>query len=256
MRILIVEDEIKTAKALARFLQSVKPEIVISGMVESVEDTILWISQKNPVDLIFMDIQLADGSCFDIFEAVKIEAPVVFCTAYSEYTTLAFKNNGIDYILKPFTKVDIENALLKVEELSNFFQRMAQPDSKLLEVIKSLTKEKEGKTSFLVFHHHSYINIATAEIKYFYKSLTGVFAVIDEMNAYPIKESLDEIQRLLNPDDFYRINRQYIIAFKSIKEVQHYFDRKLLVKLVLNTVEKLIVGREKSTLFLSWLGNK
>ncbi|SKA33290.1 DNA-binding response regulator, LytR/AlgR family [Chitinophaga eiseniae] len=256
MKILIIEDEVKTASALSRHLHAMRPGTIIAGAIQSVEEAVLWFNRKEPVDLVFMDIQLTDGACFDIFKSVKVEAPVIFCTAYSEYTTQAFKNNGIDYILKPFTQADIENALLKVEHFSSFFQRTAQADTRLLDLLKSISGEKQGKTSFLVFHQHSYINLSTSEIKYFYKSLTGVFAVTDESHEYPMKESLDEIQRLLAPRDFYRINRQYIIAFKSIQEVQHYFDRRLTVTLVVKTAEKLIVGREKATSFLHWLGDR
>lgn len=256
MKILIIEDEVKTAGALTRHLQAVRPDTIIAGTIQSVEEAIAWFSRKEAVDLIFMDIQLTDGACFDIFKSVKVEAPVIFCTAYSEYTTQAFKNNGIDYILKPFTRADIESALLKVEHFSSFFQRTTQADTRLLDLLKSISGEKQGKTSFLVFHQHSYINLSTSEIKYFYKSLNGVFAVTDESHEYPMKESLDEIQRLLSPPDFYRINRQYIIAFKAIREVQHYFDRRLTVTLEVKTSEKLIVGREKATSFLHWLGDR
>lgn len=256
MKILIIEDEVKTASALARIIQALRPGAVIAGMVQSVEEAVSWLRQEHPADLIFMDIQLTDGTCFDIFKSVKAEAPVIFCTAYNEYTTQAFKNNGIDYILKPFTQADIENALRKVEHFSNFFQRTTQADTRLLDIIKSISGEKKGKTSFLVFHQHSYINLSTSDIKYFYKSADGVFAVTDEKHMYPMKESLDEIQRLLDPLDFYRINRQYIIAFKCIREVQHYFDRKLTVSLIIDAPEKLIVGREKATAFLHWLGDR
>ncbi|QJB30148.1 response regulator transcription factor [Chitinophaga oryzae] len=256
MKILIIEDEVKTASALTRHLLAVRPDTIIAGTVQSVEEAVSWFGRKEPVDLIFMDIQLTDGTCFDIFKSVQVEAPVIFCTAYSEYTTQAFKNNGIDYILKPFTKADIENALLKVEHFSSFFQRTAQADTRLLDLLKSITGEKQGKTSFLVFQQHSYINLSTSEIKYFFKSAAGVFAVTDENHEYPVKEPLDEIQRLLAPQDFYRINRQYIIAFKAVREVQHYFDRRLTVTLVIKTPEKLIVGREKATAFLQWLGDR
>lgn len=255
MNFLIIEDEIKTAKSLARIIHNIRPKFRIVSILQSVEAVVNWLQHEEMPDLIFMDIQLADGKCFKIFEDTEINVPVVFCTAYSNYTFEAFKNNGIDYILKPFKEDDIEQALKKVEQFQNYFQHKSQ--SELLEIIMKVSALGKTKTNFLIFSQNKYLNIPTDEISYFYKNAEGIFINTVHNNSYLIKDTLDEIQRQLNTQDFFRVNRQYLIAFNSIKEVQHYFNRRLLLLLRnVETGEKILVSREKATVFIDWLANR
>lgn len=255
MKILIIEDETKTAKSLERLIQSLHPEAVILDILQSVKSSVKWFDSNNDPDLIFMDIQLADGLSFEIFDSVSISSPIIFCTAFNEYALQAFKNNGIDYILKPFNKNDIELALNKIKSLKQYFRKNILPAEEISEILKSLTVE-ETKKSFLVYSQSSYINIATDSIAYFYKSLNGINLVTYDNQRYNINESLDEIHRMVGKQFFFRINRQYLVSFKSIIEVQHYFSRKLIVKLTVATEEKLLISREKGNAFLEWLGNR
>lgn len=255
MDILIIEDEIKTAKFLGSLLQELRPHSRILATLQSVSSSVQWFANQEQPDLIFMDIQLADGICFDIFEKTNISAPVIFCTAFNDYATQAFKNNGIDYILKPFTKEDIQEALYKTERPSDKVRNHNFPNEELMSVLKTLSKEP-GKKNFLIYDQNKYINVPTEKIAYFYRGEDGVHLVTEENKKYAVAESLDELHHLVGITFFYRINRQYLVAFKSIMEVQHYFDRKLVVKLQCPVGEKLIVGREKATNFLDWLRDR
>lgn len=253
MNILIIEDELKAAKSLVTMVKAVRPASVIVSQLQSVESAIKYLSENEMPSLIFMDIQLADGISFDIFKRVAICCPVIFCTAYNEYSLEAFKANGIDYILKPFSREDIEIAFEKVEQLKNYFQQNLVPD------IGNLLNRLEpqlGKKSFLVFKHNKYITIQTDTIAYFYIKHEMVHIVCLDKQEYPVNQSLEQIFSLLSPCMFYRLNRQYIINFNAIKEIEPYFARKLYVKLNIPTEERLLVNKEKSSSFLHWMENR
>ncbi|MDB4903948.1 MAG: two component transcriptional regulator, LytTR family [Mucilaginibacter sp.] len=252
MNILIIEDEVKIARALAQLIVNVQPEAKIVASKQSVSGAVLYLTTNNRPDLIFMDIQLADGLCFEIFKEVKIVSPVVFCTAYDYYAIEAFKSNGIDYILKPFSKETILKTFEKVSKFQSFFQN---PKNDLLniEALLSRISVPVEKKSFLVFKNNSYITIATENIAFFYiRNEIHTIVTFDEKE-YGITQSLDEVHNLVSDKQFFRLNRQYLINFAAVKEVEHYFSRKLLVKLVISTSAQLIVGKDKATIFLGWL---
>ncbi|WP_264538333.1 LytR/AlgR family response regulator transcription factor [Flavobacterium sp. N1736] len=255
MTILIIEDEIKTAKALGQIILSIRPDAQILAYIQSIETAVEYLKEKDQPDLIFMDIQLADGLCFEIFKRVEIISPVIFCTAFDNYAIDAFKANGIDYILKPFSRESITLAIKKAGELKNFFQRNQKniPDFDYL-----LTRQGEhtGKRSFLVFKNNKYVTIQTDTIAFFFIHYETVSIMTFDKCLYPLAQSLDDVSKLLAPGQFFRINRQYLVNFSAIKEVEHYFSRKLLVKLSIPTEERLLIGKEKTTAFLSWLENR
>jgi two-component system response regulator LytT len=255
MNIIIIEDEVKTAKALARLITEIKPGTKILASIQSIETAIHYLQQNPKPDLIFMDIQLADGICFEIFKQVKVISPVIFCTAFDDYALEAFKTNGIDYVLKPFTKASITGAFEKVQELQNFFQS-ASKDILSIEALLSRSHDNGGKKRFLVFKNNKYITVATENIAYFYiRNETPTIVTFDQLE-YPVSQSLDEIHSLLPAKQFFRLNRQYLISFSAIKEVEPYFARKLFVNLAVPTPEKLLIGKDKTTIFLTWLENR
>jgi DNA-binding LytR/AlgR family response regulator len=253
MNIIIVEDEIKAAKSLANMITSIKPEAKIVATIQSIERAVTYFSENERPDLIFMDVQLSDGICFDIFKAVKITSPVVFCTAFDEYTLEAFKSNGIDYIVKPISKESIVNAFKKVEELKNFFQQSNQPD--ISELITKLGSP-EGKKTFLVFQDNKYITVPTDTIAYFYIKREATTIVCFDKQEYVLPQSLDHVHSLLAPSQFFRVNRQYLINFSAVKETERYYTRKLFVRLVLPTPDTLLINKEKMYEFLNWLENR
>jgi DNA-binding LytR/AlgR family response regulator len=254
MNIIIIEDEIKTAKSLERTIAELKPEARITGRYQSVSSSVAALSEGIMPDLIFMDIQLADGLCFEIFKLVNITCPVVFCTAFDEYSLEAFKNNGVDYVLKPFSKEDIQHALKKVEELKNFFQLKTTPAWE--ELLSKLAPPASGKTSFLIFINQKYKTVNVEDIAFFYISHDTTWITCFDKQRYPIDQSLDQITHAVSAKQFFRLNRQYLVNFKAIKEIEPYFLRKLFVKLVLETPDKLLVNKEKSHSFLTWMDER
>lgn len=251
MNIIIIEDEPRTAKSLENILIDLKPDAEIIGRYDSIESSVAGLSAASP-DLIFMDIQLADGLCFEIFKSVKVTCPVIFCTAFDEYSLEAFKSNGVDYILKPFSREDIWEALKKVDALENFFQKKA-PD--VVDLLSKLNPSS-GKTSFLVFKNQKYTTVQTENIAFFYIRNDATSIMTFDRQEFPLNQSLGQVAELVSPKQFYRVNRQYLINFKAVKEVEHYFLRKLYIKLVIETPEKLFVNKEKAHGFFAWLENR
>jgi two-component system response regulator LytT len=255
MTIVIIEDEVKTAKALGQLILSIRPDAQILSYIQSIDGAVSYLLENDHPDLIFMDIQLADGLCFEIFKNVEVLSPVIFCTAFDDYAIEAFKSNGIDYVLKPFSRESIAQAIKKVGELKNFFQRnkKAMPD---FDYLLTRTGENKGKSSFLVFKNNKYQTVLTENIALFYiKNETPTIMTFDKTE-YQITQSLDEVHKLLSTTQFFRINRQYLVNFSAIREAEHYFSRKLIIKLTIPTEEKLLIGKEKATAFLSWLENR
>jgi DNA-binding LytR/AlgR family response regulator len=239
MKIVIIEDEVKAARSLALMIQSIAPEAEIVASLQSVQSSIDYFSNNESPSLIFMDIQLADGRCFEIFTETVIKAPVIFCTAYDEYAIESFKANGIDYILKPFTEDKLTIALNKVHSLKTFFQ-----------------VQYEGKKSFRVFKNNRYIVIAADNIAYFHiKNEIPVIHTFDG-EEYFIHQSLDVISTMLAPGQFYRVTRQYLINFSAVSEAEHYFSRKLLIHLKVKTPDQIIINKNNTTAFLNWLDNR
>ncbi|OJV14784.1 MAG: DNA-binding response regulator [Dyadobacter sp. 50-39] len=255
MKIVIIEDEIKTARSLAQLITTLRPEAEVVATIQSVERAVEFLTKTPRPDLIFMDIQLSDGLCFEIFEAVKVEPPVIFCTAYDHYAIEAFKANGIDYLLKPFKKEHIEGALHKLSQLKSYFSS----ETTLVPELEMLLKKiggPEGKKSFLVFHQNKYITIKTETIAFFYIHNETTWLRTFDNHDYTIPQPMEEVQGLVPSSQFYRLNRQYLVNFDAVKEVEHYFSRKLFIKLTLPTPEKLLIGKEKVSHFLGWLENR
>ena len=253
MNIIIIEDELKTAKSLENIILSLRPDVKIVGQYQSIEGSVKALSEQPQPDLIFMDIQLADGLCFEIFKQVKVNSPIVFCTAFDEYSLEAFKRNGVDYVLKPFSKTDIQEAFQKVDGLQNFFQQKVIPDlSNLLTKLSS----PAGKESFLVFKNQKYTTVQTENIAFFYIRNDASTIMCFDKQEFALSQSLDQITTMVSSKQFFRVNRQYLVNFKAIKEIEHYFLRKLFVKLVMETADKLLINKEKTPAFLSWMEDR
>ncbi|NUY79539.1 response regulator transcription factor [Flavobacterium sp. MAH-1] len=252
MNIVIIEDEPKTAKSLENLILDLKPEAEIIGWYDSVESSVAALSKAQP-DLIFMDIQLADGLCFEIFKSVTISCPVIFCTAFDQYSIEAFKSNGVDYILKPFSRDDIWEALKKVDELKNFFQKNATPD--LNDLLNKLNPSA-GKTSFLVYKNLKYTTVQTDDVAFFYIKNDSTFLVTFDRQEFPLTQTLTQVASLVSAKQFFRVNRQYLVNFKAVKEIEHYFLRKLYIRLAVETPDKLFINKEKSHAFFSWLEDR
>ncbi|MGE8512216.1 MAG: LytR/AlgR family response regulator transcription factor [Chryseobacterium culicis] len=254
MNIIIIEDEFRAAKSLQNLISELKPDSKILGVYDSIEASIEGLKKIKP-DLIFMDIHLSDGLSFEIFKSVDITCPVVFCTAFDQYMLDAFKSKGVDYVLKPFSREDIAEALRKVDELKKFFQKNDLPDLELL-IQKINQPTPTGKSSFLVFKNQKYTTVLTEDIAYFYIHNEITHLVTFAKEQFPLTQPLGQVAEQVSDKQFFRVNRQYIINFKAIKEMEHYFQRKILVKLTIETPEKLLINKEKTHSFFTWLEDR
>jgi len=253
MNIIIIEDEFRAAKSLQNLILDLRPGSKILGVYDSIETSVEALSKDIKPDLIFMDIQLSDGLSFEIFKTVDITCPVIFCTAFDQYMLDAFKSKGVDYILKPFSRDDISEALKKVDELGKFFRKNELPD---IESLLQKISLPAGKTSFLVFKNQKYTTIPTESVAYFYIHNEITHLVTFDKEQFQLSQPLGQVAEQVSGKQFFRINRQYLVNFKAIKEMEHYFQRKILVKLVIETPEKLLINKDKTHSFFSWLEDR
>jgi len=254
MNIIIIEDEFRAAKSLQNLITELKPEAKIIGVYDSIEMSINALKDSKP-DLIFMDIHLSDGLSFEIFKQIEVTCPVVFCTAFDQYMLDAFKSKGVDYVLKPFSREDIAEAFRKVDELKKFFQKTELP--KLEAIIQKITQpQNPAKSSFLVFKNQKYTTVPTENIAYFFIHNEITHLMTFDKQQFQLTQTLGQIGEQVSQKQFFRVNRQYIINFSAIKEMEHYFQRKILVKLTVETPEQLLINKEKSHSFFTWLEDR
>lgn len=255
MNIIIIEDEFRAAKSLQNLLLELKPDAKIIDIYDSIETSVEALSKGIKADLIFMDIQLSDGLSFEIFKQVEITCPIIFCTAFDQYMLDAFKSKGVDYVLKPFSRDDIAEALKKVDELKMFFQKNELP--KLEALLQKINQpQSTGKSSFLVFKNQKYTTIPTENIAYFYIHNEITHLMTFDKQQFQLTQTLGQVAEQVSQKQFFRVNRQYIINFTAIKEMEHYFQRKILVKLTVETPEQLLINKEKSHSFFTWLEDR
>lgn len=254
MTALIIEDEAPAARRLKKLIEEVEPEIAILDVIESVEAAVRWISSNPSPDLYFMDIQLADGVSFEIFQKVKVNAPIIFTTAFDEYALKAFKVNSIDYLLKPVQAHELSQSIHKYKELVGTSKSMDRGEAlqKLLEDYK--INKKEYKTRFLVKLGERLIPIDTSDIIYFKSEDKLTFIFSKNGNKNLIEHTLDNLEKMLDPVHFFRLNRQYIAHISSIDTIHNYFNGKLKLFLKNKTKEEVIISRDKAPLFKEWLG--
>lgn len=255
MTILIIEDEARAAQDLATMLRNVLPTGRLLACLDSVETAVAWLRQHPAPDLIFMDIQLADGVSFEILRDVEVTSPVIFCTAYDEYALKAFQLNSIDYLLKPLEEADLKRSL---DKLAAMRENLGDWPQKLLNWFSQQppARSSGGKTSFLVSFKGKMFPVSTQEAAYFTIEDGLSFLITFDGRKLPLSQTLDVIEEQLDPHHFFRANRQYLIAFGAVKEVEPYYARKLAVKLRSVKPETILISREKATSFLHWLDNR
>lgn len=250
MTIVIIEDEQRTAEDLAKTILKINPEIKIVAKLAAVEDAIHWFQQNKQPDLIFSDIQLGDGLCFEIFKSLSITTPVIFCTAYDEYALSAFKANGIDYILKPFDEEVIVQALSRYKELERKFSSNNVQLENILQLFENRKIQKKG--SILVYHKDKILPVRIDDIALFYIENEITYLLTFDQKSFTTNKTLEELEKVSGAD-FYRINRQYLIQRKAIKEAAQYFARSLSVTLTIPFKDTIKVNKVKVPDFLNWL---
>lgn len=254
MKTLIVEDEPRTAIDLANTIKEVEPSVEILKITDSIESTVRFLREHPAPDLIFMDIELADGQSFEIFKQTEVRSPVIFCTAYDDYALQAFQTNGVDYILKPFDAKTVLRAITKVKGLAGFY-REGNPDlAKLVQVAEHF--QPVNKTSFLVSFQGKFLPIQISDIAFFTILGEAVWLFNFKGDRYYLPHSLEELEQMVGGNQFYRANRQYLVNFDAIRQVEHGFARKLTVKLAVKTPEPLTVSKAKASDFLRWMNER
>jgi len=250
MKVLIIEDENYAVKRLKNMLSSLEPTWVILAVIDEVSLAVDWLKTEPQPDVIFMDIQLADGFSFEIFNQVKITSPVVFTTAFDQYALEAFQVNGLDYLLKPLDKNRLRNAIEKVKKT----QKNSKIDySKLMEMIQQ--KPANIKERFLVKKNDQMWFIEVKDIAYFNSESSYTFLHTKKGNKYILEQTIEEVIKKVDPNSFFQINRKMIVGLHSIQEIHYYFNNRF--KLTLNPLNsnEVIVSRNRSKSFKEWLGS-
>ncbi len=250
MRMLIVEDELPAAKRLKQMLVKYRPQADILGPLESISATVEWWQSNLPPDLVFLDIQLADGLSFDIFKEADIQTPAIFTTAYDQYTLKAFKINSIDYLLKPIEPEELSEALDKFDRLAR--RGNAISPQALQQLLASFT-QPEYKKRFIVKAGQQLTYIEVADIQYFYSEEGLLFAQMEGRKRHAIDYTLDQLETLLPPASFFRINRKVITHIRAIRKVAPHFNSRLKLQLAPAPDFEVIVSRDRTSGFKQWL---
>ena len=256
MNILIIEDEYPAAERLKTLLNRIDIETHVVDVLESVTMSCKWLNENRPPDLIFSDIQLSDGISFDIFEETQIKSPIIFTTAYDEYAIKAFKLNSIDYLVKPLSERELKNALTKYKQLQGTRTADIQ-QTHLLALIKSLNQDKvDYKERFLVQGKEEWIPVFASDIAYFTSSHEITYLIRFDGKRFPIDYTLSDLEEVLRPDSFFRVNRQYIVQVTSIQRVYPYFNGRLMLALRPATKDEVIISKSKAGAFKGWISQE
>ena len=249
MKALIIEDEVLAAQSLQKLVKDVSPDTEVIGVLQSIEESVAWFNENAMPDLVFMDIHLADGSAFAIFERTQITCPIIFTTAYDEYALKAFEVSSIDYLLKPINRNDLTRAMTKFNALVG---QKANNHEAIDALLQQIGMQKHYKTCFLVPQRDKLIPLPTSNIAYIYIDDKLVKTITLDGNVYYMSQTLDEIMSQLNPDDFFRANRQFIVSRKAIKDMTIWFGNKLSLNMLVTVPEKIIISKAKVAEFKEW----
>ncbi len=250
MKALIIEDEKPAAMRLRQLLERERPQADILGFIDSVDKAVRWLQDNPRPDLLFLDIQLADGLSFDIFREVDVQSPVIFTTAYDQYTLKAFKLNSIDYLLKPIDPEELSQALDKFDRL---FGKAPLINKNALESLMQAFQAPQYKERFIVKIGQQLTYILVEDVLYFYSQDGLLFAQMNDKKRHALDYTLDQLENLLNPRDFFRLNRKAIIHINAIHKVAPYFNSRLIVVLRPKPDFEVVVSRDRVSDFKDWL---
>lgn len=251
MKVLLIEDETLAAERVQDILVSIDSTITVVGHLKSVESSIQWLQSNPAPDLILSDIRLLDGLCFEIFENVSVETPIIFTTAFDQYAIKAFEVNSIDYLLKP---IQAEKLKIALEKTSKHRKESTAPSIPYSDLAKLLqTAQKQYKSRFMIRLGQKIIAVPTEKIAYFFSESKLTYIVTNDQKKYPIDQPLDELTDLLDPSIFFRINRQFIITFPSIAEIHPYFKGRIKLNLTPSTTEEVVISSERTPEFKKWI---
>jgi DNA-binding LytR/AlgR family response regulator len=251
MKVLIIEDEKPAAEKLVKAIAKVDPSLEVAAVLGSVKESVEWLQEQPMPDLLFMDIQLGDGLSFKVFDKVNISCPIIFCTAFDEYWQEAFEHNSIDYLLKPVKQDKLEAALNKYDKLKQHFASNFQQ-------FMHWQQQPAGngyRKRFLVKRGSDYISIKTDDIAYFYAAHKVVCMLDNRGQKFILDQSLTDIEKQIDPTQFFRVNRKYLIQLSAIKKIRSYPKSKLQLEIEPTISEDVIVSQENAGPFKQWMGS-
>jgi two-component system, LytTR family, response regulator LytT len=251
MKILIVEDEELAVKKLQKTLAAVDAEANIMGITDSIKSTVQWLQDNPKPDLILMDIELADGQSFEIFNITDVKSPVIFTTSYDEYALKAFKVNSVDYLLKPIQKEELQAALNKFKQIKG------AADINIDSLVKELQQKlqpKEYRKRFLVKYGQKLVSVEIDEIAYFYSDGRLNFFKTTDNKKFVVDYTMDELEEMLDAEKYFRISRSFYVSVNSIDKIDDYFGNRLVLGLKPAVDKEALVSREKVTEFKKWMG--
>jgi DNA-binding LytR/AlgR family response regulator len=251
MRVIIIEDELPAANRLNKMLQSISDELEVIKRIDSVEAGVKYLQSAENIDLIFMDIQLADGLSFDIFQQTDVKAPVIFTTAFDHYTLKAFKVNSIDYLLKPIDEKELEQAVEKYRQLYN--KRENGFSDKILKMVQEMTKA-QYKERLLIKRGQQLSYLKTVSTAYCFADGKLCYAVDFSSNKYLLESNLSQLEEQLDPNKFFRINRQLLVNIEAVGKVHTWLGGRLKLEISPTTNSDTVVSRERVNGFKEWLG--
>jgi DNA-binding LytR/AlgR family response regulator len=252
MNILIIEDEKAAATRLINQVITINPDAHILDCIDSVESAIKWLNRNPNPDLIFLDVQLSDGVCFEIFEKVQVNSPVIMTTAYNEYAIKAFELNSIDYLLKPISIEKLAQSLQKLETIKNLFYSETLGHSFIVRLTKYINGKEAYRSRFLIPQHDGFVPVMIDDIAYFSTDSKNVIITTHKNTKYAFRYSLDKLEEELEPNTFWRANRTYILSDKSIVKVHNYFNYKLKLELSPNVDADVVISRKRVSKFKEW----
>ena len=258
MKVLIIEDEELAVKKLRKTLESVDSSAEVVGVADSIRSSVTWLQQNPAPDLILMDIELADGQSFEIFDKVEVKSTVIFTTSYDEYALKAFKVNSVDYLLKPIQKEDLQVALNKLKTMKTMYGSLPSADplnvENLVKELQQKLQPKEFRKRFLVKHAQKLVSVEVDEIAYFYSDgRLNFFKTLDNKK-FVVDYTMDELEEMLDPEKYFRISRSFYVSIASIDQIHDYFGNRLMLHLKPAVDKESIVSREKVTDFKKWMG--
>ncbi len=253
MKILIVEDEELAVKKLQKTLTAVEPLAQVAGITDSIQSTVEWLENNPQPDLILMDIELADGQSFEIFNLTEVKPPVIFTTSYDEYALKAFKVNSVDYLLKPVQKEELQTALAKYKKMKDNVQAAVSIDN-LVKELQQKMQPREYRKRFLVKHAQKLVSIEVDDIAYFYSDGRLNFFKTNDNRKFVVDYTMDELEDMLDPAAYFRISRSFYVSVNSIDKIDDYFGNRLILALKPAVDKEALVSREKVTDFKKWMG--
>ena len=247
MRVVIIEDETAAAQNLSAILRKVSPDVEIVATIDTVVDSVEFFRSAPQLDLVFMDIHLADGSSFRIFDGVDIAVPIIFTTAYDQYAIEAFKVNSIDYLLKPINEEGVRRALDKWQRLTSIERK------EYSERVSEVAQNRPAEQVFLVHFRDKIIPLQTKDVAFFHTFEERVTAYCYNGEKYQVDMTLETLQSKLSAEEFFRANRQFIIAHKAVKDISVWFGSRLTANLSVDTPERIVVPKARVHDFKKWL---